>query len=201
MLGFGLPPIDLTNYVLPNLNPIFGRAVTDLLTMGLNANGRLIDLGGGNDTLTLQAFGMPVYNLNLANVENLVSTGGIDTVTLQNGANGMTIDLGTGFDALTLADGNNVVTVRNVEEITAPGSGNDTVFFTPEAGVVNQSIVLGNGHNTLYLMGDEGTFNFSVSGGADFTVIGQTLPVTGGNETVFLQNAASGHDFQSCRRR
>ena len=44
MLGFGLAPINLTGFGLAAGVSLFGRDGSDLLTMGTNANGRLIDL-------------------------------------------------------------------------------------------------------------------------------------------------------------
>jgi hypothetical protein len=171
-----------------NLN---NGGVGDNLTLGLDANGRLIDLGGGGtDTLTLQAVGSPVYNLNLANVENLVSTGGNDTVNLQNVAVGMSIDLGGGADTLNFANGNNDVTVRSTFTVNG-GTGDDTVKFVAEVGVVNQQINLGTGTNVLILQGDEDTLNLTASG-ANLTIIAQTSPVTGGNETLTLFNQQLG---------
>jgi Ca2+-binding RTX toxin-like protein len=163
----------------------------DNLTLGLNANGRFIDLAsGGTDTLTLQAFGAPVYNLNLANVEKIVSIGGDDTVNLLNVAVGMSIDLGGGVDALNLANGNNFVTVLSTFSVSA-GAGDDTVTFVAEDNVVNQTINLGTGTNILILEGDEDTLNLTVSGD-NLTIIGQTSPVTGGNETLTLLNQQLG---------
>ncbi len=43
----------------------------------------------------------------------------------------------------------------------------------------------------LILEGDEGDLNLSVSG-ANLTIIGQTSPVTGGNETLTLLNQQLG---------
>ena len=46
MLGFSNSPINLTGFGLDAGVSLFGRVGNDLLTMGTNANGRLIDLGG-----------------------------------------------------------------------------------------------------------------------------------------------------------
>ncbi|MGH6767502.1 MAG: hypothetical protein ACRECO_00620 [Xanthobacteraceae bacterium] len=186
VLGFGMSPINLVGFGLDAGVAIFGRnGAADQLTMDTNASFRLIDLGGMGGTLTLQTFGAVDYHLNLANVDTLLSTGGNDLVELFNAANGMTIDLGTGFDMLDLANGpNNVVTVHNLEMING-STGDDTVTFVAETGVVNQMISLSTGTNTLILEGDEGNLNLDVSG-ANLTIIGQTSPVTGGNETLTL---------------
>jgi hypothetical protein len=53
MLGCGITPINLAGFTLDAGVPIFGRSVSDLLTVGTNAGGRLINLGGDNDTLTI----------------------------------------------------------------------------------------------------------------------------------------------------
>jgi len=65
------------------------------------------------------------------------------------------------------------------------------VRFVAEVGVVNQEINLGTGTNVLYLQGDEDTLNLFVSG-ANLTIVGQTSPVTGGNETLTLLNQQLG---------
>ena len=100
-LGYGMTPINLTGFGLAGGLPIFGRGVADLLTMGTNANFRLIDLGVGVDTLTLGTANAS-YFLNLANVENLVGSSGNDTIgmTTSVGTSNMLVDGGFGNDTL-----------------------------------------------------------------------------------------------------
>ena len=81
MLGFGMTPINLTGFGLAGGVSLFGRGVTDLLTMGTNADGSLIDLAGGVDTLILGTANT-TYNLNLANVEKLTGSFGVETINM-----------------------------------------------------------------------------------------------------------------------
>ena len=135
MLGFGLTPINLTGFGLAGGVSLFGRGVTDLLTMGTNANGRFIDLGGGVDTLTLGTANT-TYNLNLANVENLVGSFGVETINMASViTNNMLIDMSFGFgDTLNLANGDNVVSVTNVENVNAFGGANTVTFVHDDFG-------------------------------------------------------------------
>jgi len=149
----------------------------DNLTVGLNANGRLIDLAnGGPDTLTLTTVAGS-YSLNLARVENLVGSGGNDSVTLQNAVSGMAVNLNGGTDSLNLSNGNNNVTVSGTESIHG-GSGFDTVTLGDATPVTINSVesVIGAGGN------DQVTIN------ADFGVTNVTasLDLDGGNDTVHL---------------
>jgi Ca2+-binding RTX toxin-like protein len=154
-----------------NLN---NAGVGDNLTLGLNANGRVIDLaGGGTDTLTLQEFGTPVYNLNLFNVESLVSTGGIDTVNLQNVANGMSVDLGGGFDILNLAAGANTVTVTNIEAVNG-NSGSDTIVIAGNPGFVTM-VTGGGGADTITASADEDHIRFTAISDSPYDVPGGGL--------------------------
>jgi Ca2+-binding RTX toxin-like protein len=191
LLGYGLTPINLSGFVLPNLNPLFGRAVADFLSVDSQVtNGRLIDLGGDVDTLTLAEFGSPTYNLNISNVENINSTGGIETVNLQNAVSGLSVDLGGGFDTLNLANGNNMVATTNVEFING-GSGDDIVTYIQDGSVTNQKVDLGLGTNVLNLAGADSNFVMSIAG-SNLAVNGLT---TGGNEDIQLLNVQAGTTF------
>lgn len=189
MLGFGITPINLTNYTFPNGNPLFGRSVADNLTMGTNANGRLINLGGDIDTLTLGLAGQ-TYSLNLVNVENLVGASGNETVNFTAAANNLSVDMSFGADTVNLSSFNDVITVRNVETVTDTG-GTDTVTFVHDDAFVNQSFNLGVGQgDTLILAGSNS--NFSLTIGGDMTVVGATVS---GNEDVNLLNVQGGSTF------
>jgi Ca2+-binding RTX toxin-like protein len=159
MLGFGLTPIDLSGFALPNANPLFGRGVADLLTIDTSFNGRLINLGADTDTLTLQEFGTPVYNLNIVNVENVVSTGGIDTVNLQNAATGLSVDLGVGIDTLNLASGANSLTVANVEVVNG-NDGVDTIVIAGNA-IGATTVTGGGGADVMTASADQDYFRFT----------------------------------------
>ena len=83
-LGYGIPPINCRFSAVVGI-AMFGRAVSDNLTMGLNANGRLIDLGDDNDTLTLQASDRSRIQPEPGQRgEPRFDSAGTDTVNLQN---------------------------------------------------------------------------------------------------------------------
>lgn len=194
MLGFGLSPINLTGFGLAGGVSLFGRnGVADQLTMGTNANGRLIDLGGGGGALTLGTANES-YFLNLANVDTLNGSFGNETVTMASTVtNNMLVDMSFGFgDTLNLGNGDNVVSVRNVENVNAFGGAN-TVTFVHDDFTAGQSFNLGfsgDGEDALILAGSDSNFNISISG--DMTVLGAT---NSGDEVVNLLNVQGGSTF------
>jgi len=118
------------------LLPIIGISGGDFLTIGTNANGHPIDLGGGLDNLFLAESGSTNYSLELHNVEQMFGLGDDETVTLLNPQNGLYIDLGDfdfPADTLNLADGGNTVTVAYVETIHG-GTGNDSITLNTSGG-------------------------------------------------------------------
>jgi hypothetical protein len=191
MLGFSNSPINLTGFGLDAGVSLFGRLGNDLLTMGTNANGRLIDLGGGDDTLTLGTANAS-YSLNLANVEHLVGSFGNETVTLTAPVtNNMSVDLGFGAnDVLNLSTGNDTVTVTGVETLFNPG-GTDTVTFLHNDISVGQTFNLGFATgNTLILDGSNSNYGLQLFG--NMTVIGAS---DSGDETVNVTNNQAGTTF------
>src|SRR6202040_2392479 len=90
----------------------------DTLTIGNGlftvANDLSIDLGAGNDTLTV---GNTFLNAALHNVEHLVGSASDDFYTLTNDQNGLTVDLGAGNNGLQIAAGANTLSVTNVQNI------------------------------------------------------------------------------------
>ncbi len=197
--GTGFDTVTLgsaANIAVNSVESVIGSSGIDHVTLNAGPGVALInasfDLGGDNDTLTLNVFGTPTLNLTLANVETVDSTGGIEAVTLTNVANGLSIDLGTGFDTLTLAPGNNVVTAINVETLNAPGAGDDTVTFIADSLVSNQAIALGFGTDVLNLAGSDDTLVMSISGGS-LTVNDQTNGDL--NLTLLNQQAGTTFDF------
>jgi Ca2+-binding RTX toxin-like protein len=118
------------------------------VSIASQADGRLIDLGAGFDTLTLTA--TRAYNLNIVNVESLNGSTGSDSVALVNSSSGVNIDLGAGTDTLTLGAiaGTQTLNLFNTE--TVVGSfGNDTVQLVN--GQNGTSFDLGAGTDTLNL--------------------------------------------------
>jgi hypothetical protein len=155
----------------------------DYLTVGPSVFNRQIDLGSGNDTVTITSS----TQLNLANVENVVGTNNDDFLTLVNLANGLSINLAGGNDFLSLASGNNSISVNNVENINGSDFGATAVndSLTLLNNVSGVSVSLGNGTNTVQLAAGAnsfGTFN-SVQ-----TILGttsdDTLTVTNGLFTL-----------------
>ncbi len=136
------------------------------------------------------------YNLNLANVENLVGSAGNDFVTLTTNQAGLNVDLGGGSDNLNLANGTNSVSVTNVENVAgsdfAPGSvSNDTLTLLDDVSGV--TVNLGNGSNTLNLAAGANSlvdiFNVQhVNGTAsnDTLTVTDTIYEPGGNPIVDL---------------
>ena len=101
------------------------------------------------------------YNLNLANVEHLVGSGGDDFVGFLSNVNGLTIDMGGGNDTVNLANGLNSVSVTNVENLNgsdfAAGSvSNDTLTLLND--VTGLQVNLANGSNTLNLAAGANSF-------------------------------------------
>lgn len=137
---------------------INGTASDDALTVasGLYTpnNDMSVDLGAGNDTLSL---GSQYGSLALHGVEHLVITGQPDAFyTLTNGQNGLTVDLGTGNSGLQIASGANTLALAHVSSVgsadffggTAPAS-DDTLTLTNDVSGV--TINLQQGDNTLKL--------------------------------------------------
>ncbi len=101
-----------------------GGNTADTLTFGaaLGASNS-IDLGAGNDTLTLGDF---TNTGSMTNVETLIGGAGNDTITYTTLVSKGSINLGDGTDTLTFGDFANTATVSDVESITG-GSGADTI--------------------------------------------------------------------------
>ena len=93
------------------------------------------------------------YQLNLANVENVVGSGGNNSVGLVNLASGLSIDLGAGTDSLNLAGGANSITVQNVENIFGTDFSSTSVndILTLLNDVTGVSVNFGKGNNTINL--------------------------------------------------
>jgi Ca2+-binding RTX toxin-like protein len=142
---------NISGVSLANGNPIYGLGSNQTLIIGTNIGTRVIDLGGGSDTVSLGASGF--YTLGLANVESVTGTSGSDFLTLTGIVSGISIDLGGNADNLTLANGANSLSVSNIENIfSSDGMGpasDDTVTFLSTVNGVN--IGLGGGTNTVQL--------------------------------------------------
>ena len=132
----------------------------DYLTIGTGFGNRQVNLGGGNDTITLGVAGG--YGLNLASVETVVGSGGNDFLNLMANAAGLVVDLGDGTDNLSLAGGLNSLSITGVEGISGSDFGptgpvvNDQLTLQNQVSGVN--ISLGNGDNTMNLAAGSNSF-------------------------------------------
>jgi Ca2+-binding RTX toxin-like protein len=189
--------LDLSTFGLIGGKQILGTNLNnagagDSLTLGLNANGRLIDLaGGGSDTLTLAPAGAGYGNLNLANVETLVGSSGAEFFNLTSVVtNNMLVDMSLGAgDQLNLASGNNVVSITNVESVHSFG-GSNTVTWLHNDFTVGQSFSGFDADDTLILAGSDSNYSFQLFGGV--TVVGAS---SSGDENVDITNNQAGSIF------
>ncbi|TYL84331.1 VCBS domain-containing protein [Bradyrhizobium cytisi] len=158
--GTAANPVDVSAY---NLLPgkIVGTAGDDFLAVGGNVFGHQIDLGAGDDTVSLASPNF--YQLNLLNVEHVTGSTGDDNVNLVSNAAGLTVDLGAGTDDMTLAGGVNSLSVTNVEILTSNDfSGpavDDTLTLLNNAGG-GMNVNLAEGDNTLNLAAGSNTFAY-----------------------------------------
>lgn len=88
--GSAANPVDVSGMFF-SAGPLTGTSGDDYLTIGFSMFNRAIDLGAGNNTVTI---GVGGGNLNLTNVQHLVGSGNDDFVSLVHNVNGLTIDLG-----------------------------------------------------------------------------------------------------------
>ena len=120
-LSSGIVEVDIGNFVDSNL--ITGTPGNDAITLSALVSNASIDLGAGNDTLTL-ANG--TNSATVANTETIIGGSGNDTITLATAATNASIDLGAGNDTLAFGNFTNSATVANVETLIG-GNGNDTI--------------------------------------------------------------------------
>jgi len=145
-------PVDTSGLNLfGNNNALTGTASDDFVAVGNNIFGHQINLGAGDDTVSLVGPGF--YSLNLAGVEHVTGSAGDDSVSLVNDASGLTVDLGAGVNNLALASGVNSLSVSNVENLNtndfAGAAVDDTV--TPLTDVTGMIVNLAQGNNTWNL--------------------------------------------------
>src|SRR5690349_5840904 len=94
------------------------------ITLGAAVSNGSVDLGGGNDTLTLAA---GANSATVANTKTIVGGSGNDAVTLGGAlTTGMSIDLGSGVNKLSLANVGNTGTVSHVDTLVG-AAGADTI--------------------------------------------------------------------------
>ncbi|SDK25260.1 MULTISPECIES: VCBS domain-containing protein [Bradyrhizobium] len=200
--NFGMQGLTLTALNIQHLN---GNALDNFVNFNNNVSGIAIDLGLGNDNLSL-ANG--VNSLGVTNVENIQSSdfsgpASNDTLTLTNNVSGLSVNLQQGFNTLNLAAaGNNQLdNLFNVDVVNG-SAGDDTLtigmgIFTPNNDLV---IDLGGGNNTLNIAGNNASLSLlntaHLNGSSLDNFISLNNDVTGlavdlglGNDTL---NLASG---------
>ena len=168
-LGTGADSVTLGNFAnsiaVNSVESITGGSLNDVVTFGANQTGS-VDLGSGTaDTVNLYVNG-GTNTLDLWNVEivNAVSgTGANDILTFHTVLNGAQIALREGTDSVVLADGENSVTLSDVDLFTG-GNGNDAVTqgnvmvgndVYNFGGGTNDSLALANGTNSVTVSGLE----------------------------------------------
>ena len=202
-------PVDLSDTRLffnAATNPLSAAtgSADDYVKINQGLSGHLIDLGAGtNDTVILGVTGG--YNLNLANVEHLVGTGGDDFIGFATNINGLTVDMGGGNDTINLANGSNSVIRDQYREpqrqrLATGAASNDTLTLLND--VTGLSVNLAQGTNTLNLaaganslvnVGNVDTINGTASDDALTIANGIYSPnndvsidLGGGNDTLTL---------------
>ncbi len=158
-LNFGMQGVTLTALNIQHLN---GNSLDNFITFNNNVSGIAVDLGIGNDGISL-ANG--ANSLSLTNVENIGAndfTGAAsnDTLTLTNNVSGLTVNLQQGFNTLNLAAGINQLDGLYSVDIVNGSAGDDILtvngLYTPNNDLV---IDLGAGNNTLNVGSNYSSFS------------------------------------------
>ncbi|MGE5546270.1 MAG: LamG-like jellyroll fold domain-containing protein [Solirubrobacterales bacterium] len=187
-----LPILVMANASNVSGSTIIGSAGADAITLATGVYTD-VDLGGGNDSLTLVGNGL---EYNVANVETIVGSGGGDCVTLAPLTGTGTVDLGGGQDALVLVSTTNTLSVSNIESVVGTESDDTLTLVSVSKSVVDLGwgtdtvVITGTGNNSVALLGVE-----VVQGGAGndaVAVMGsyQDLHVSlgGGNDTLLISD-------------
>ncbi|GGI24311.1 beta strand repeat-containing protein [Bradyrhizobium guangdongense] len=191
-----------------NVDAVNGTASDDTLSVanGLYSpnNDVSIDLGAGNDTLTVASqFG----NFALHNVEHMVVTSANAFYTLTNDQNGLAIDFGGGNSGLQIAAGSNSLALTGLQNVGtgdfAGGSAVSDDTLTLLNDVTGLTVNLQQGNNTLNLAaGTNSITAFNVqhlNGTASDDVLtmlndagGDTIDLGAGNDTLNLTGFTGG---------
>jgi VCBS repeat-containing protein len=163
-----------------------------------------VDLGAGDDTLTL---GAQSLRFGLLNTEHLVGNGQDNFIQLDNTVSGLSVDLGAGNDTLALAGGANSVSLTNVESIDtsdfvggSPPVDDNLSLLSQVAGL---TVNLQLGDNTLNLAaGSNSVTAYNVqhingsSSDDQFTLLNnagvQSIDLGDGDDTLNLANPTYG---------
>ncbi len=125
---------------------LIGGTGADTITYATIVTSGSINLGKGDDTLTLGDF---ANIATISGVESLLGGSANDTITLGDAASNATIDLGSGSDKLTLGKFANVATDHATQRpSSAATSPTPSRSATPLSGV---TVDLGAGNDKLYL--------------------------------------------------
>jgi VCBS repeat-containing protein len=191
-----------------NVDNVNGTASDDTLSVasGLYSpnNDLSIDLGAGNDTLTV---GTQFGSFALHNVEHLAITAVNAFYTLTNDQNGLAIDFGGGNSGLQIAAGSNTLALTGLQNIGTGdyvgGSAVSDDTLTLLNDVTGVTVNLQQGDNTLNLAAGTNSitaFNVQhINGTASDDVLtmlndagGDTIDLGAGNDTLNLTGFTGG---------
>ncbi|CAN7756272.1 VCBS domain-containing protein [Bradyrhizobium sp. LjRoot220] len=153
--GFTLNLFDVEN--------VTGSSSDEFVNLMSNANGLIIDLGGGNDNLGLAG---GTNTLNITGVDSIggsdfgATPGVNDVLNLLSTVSGLNISLGNGDNTINLAAGANSFTnIYDINHVNGT-TGDDTLTIAGALSAANGSTVdLGDGEDRLVLAGNFAAFS------------------------------------------
>ncbi|MGA3402287.1 MAG: C2 family cysteine protease, partial [Acetobacteraceae bacterium] len=194
-LAANIVEVDIGSFANPQT--INGTSGNDSITLTYDLTNGSVDLGAGNDSLTL-ANGN--NSATVANTETIIGGTGNDIITLGAATSNASIDLGSGNDVLNLATFAYAATVANTETIIG-GAVNDTITLAT-ALTTGMHVDLGGGANKLTLAnvantGTVGNVNTLIGGTGNDVITLSTAMVSGsvdlgaGNDSLALANGGN----------
>ncbi|SFN60836.1 VCBS repeat-containing protein [Bradyrhizobium sp. Rc3b] len=191
---------------LSGVENLVGNGNDEFVNLTTTANGLVVDLGGGNDQLSLAG---GANTLSLIGVEGVggsdfgVTPGVNDVLTLSTIVTGLNISLGNGDNTMNLAAGaNSFVNIYDVNHVHGTAS-DDTLTVTGAIAAANGVAVdLGDGEDTIVLNGNFAAFaalsveHINGNSGDNSvsltnTVDGIVIDMGGGNDLVSLANGVN----------
>ncbi|PSO16455.1 hypothetical protein C7G42_23290 [Bradyrhizobium sp. MOS003] len=191
---------------LAGVENVTGTGNDEFVNLTANANGLVVDLGGGNDQVSLAG---GANTLSLIGVENVGGTdygatpGVNDVLTLSTTVTGLNISLGNGDNTMYLAAGaNSFVNIYDVNHVNGT-AGDDTLTVTGSIAAANGvAIDLGNGQDTIVLGGNYAAFAATgvehINGNSADNqltltndVNGTAIDMGGGSDWVWLANGVN----------
>ncbi|QOZ75397.1 hypothetical protein XH83_08055 [Bradyrhizobium sp. CCBAU 53351] len=147
---------------LAGVENLVGTGNDEFVNLTMNANGLVVDLGGGNDQLNLAG---GANTLSLIGVDGIAGTdfgatpGVNDVLTLSTTVTGLNISLGNGDNTMNLAAGaNSFVNIYDVNHVNGM-AGDDILTVTGAIGAANGvAIDLGDGDDTVAFNGNFASF-------------------------------------------